>query len=127
MNAHAPNSAPEHRLSLSELVDALIAGGQVPREEAEAFRQERRYYRGERHPLCVIAEQHWKELQPPHRVLDLDTLTAWLAEWSGLDYYHIDPLKVNLSAVTDVVSSAYATRLLQNADQVEIIHAVGGG
>ncbi|MDP1957380.1 MAG: hypothetical protein Q8J75_04285, partial [Rhodocyclaceae bacterium] len=28
----------------------------------------------------------------------------------GLDYYHIDPLKVNLTAVTDVVSSAYATR-----------------
>ncbi len=110
MNAHAPDGAPEHRLTLPELVDALIADGRVPREEAEAFRQERRYYRGERHPLCVIAEQRWKALEPPHRVLDLDMLTEWLAEWSGLDYYHIDPLKVNLSAVTELVSSAYATR-----------------
>ncbi|MDO9600929.1 MAG: GspE/PulE family protein, partial [Rhodocyclaceae bacterium] len=115
MNAHAQKGAPspEHRLTLPELIDALIATGRAPREEAEAFRQERRYYRGERHPLSVIAEQRWKSPDStgaPHRVLDLDALTAWLAEWSGLDYYHIDPLKVNLSAVTDVVSSAYATR-----------------
>jgi len=112
MNAHAQKGAPspEHRLTLPELIDALIATGRAPRAEAAAFRQERRYYRGERHPLSVIAEQRWKSLEPPHRVLDLDTLTAWLAEWSGLDYYHIDPLKVNLTAVTDVMSSAYATR-----------------
>jgi general secretion pathway protein E len=103
-------SAAEHRLTLTELIDALIGAGKVPRAEAEAFRQERRYYRGERHPLTVIAEQRWKSPEPPHRVLDLDALTEWLAEWSGLAYYHIDPLKVNLSAVTDVMSVAYATR-----------------
>jgi len=58
----------------------------------------------------VIAEQHWKSLQPPHRVLDLDGLTQWLAQWSGLEYLHIDPLKINFSAVTDVMSNTYATR-----------------
>jgi general secretion pathway protein E len=110
MTADAKNGAPEHRLTLPELIDALIASGRVPRAEAEAFRQERRYYRGERHPLSVIAEQRWKSLEPPHRVLDIESLTEWLAAWSELDYYHIDPLKVNLTAVTDVMSSAYATR-----------------
>jgi general secretion pathway protein E len=112
-SAHSANSAQaphEHRLGLPELVDALIDAGQVPREEAEKFRQERRYYRGETHPLIVVAEQRWKSPTPPHHVLDLDALTQWLAEWSGLGYYHIDPLKVNLAAVTDVMSSAYATR-----------------
>jgi general secretion pathway protein E len=110
MNTPAPATANEHRLTLPELVDALIEAGKVPRAEAEVFRQERRYYRGERHPLIVIAEQRWKSVEPPHRVLDLDVLTEWLAEWSGLPYFHIDPLKVNLSAITDVMSSAYATR-----------------
>jgi general secretion pathway protein E len=100
----------EHRLTLQEVVDALIADGVVPREEAEKFRQERRYYRGEAHPLVVIAEQRWKSPQPPHRLLDIEALTEWLAKWSGLAYYHIDPLKVNLAAVTDVMSSNYATR-----------------
>jgi general secretion pathway protein E len=113
MNTKADNSTQEHRLTLAEVIDALIAAGRVPREEAEAFRQERRFFRGAAHPLVVIAEQRWKSppsSPSPNRTLDLDVLTEWLAEWSGLAYYHIDPLKVNLSAVTDVMSSAYATR-----------------
>ena len=110
MVAQVQHAQPERRLTLPEVVDALIAAGRVPREEAEAFRQERRYYRGERHPLLVIAEQRWKAPQPPHRLQDIDALTEWLAEWAELPYYHIDPLKVNLAAVTEVMSSAYATR-----------------
>jgi general secretion pathway protein E len=112
MSAIADKPA-EHRLTLPEVVDALIDAGVVPRVEAEKFRQERRYFRGEAHPLTVIAEQRWKSPEnapAPNRLLDLDVLTEWLAQWSGLGYYHIDPLKVNLAAVTDVMSSAYATR-----------------
>jgi general secretion pathway protein E len=113
MNTKADNSTQEHRLTLAEVIDALIDAGRVPREEAEVFRLERRFFRGAAHPLVVIAEQHWKSppsSPAPNRTLDLDVLTEWLAEWAGLAYYHIDPLKVNLSAVTDVMSSAYATR-----------------
>ncbi len=115
MNASSasPAAHAEHRLSLAEVVDALIASGKVPREEAEKFRQERRYYRGTAHPLSVIAEQRWRSPEtsvPPHRLLDLETLTEWLAGWATLPYYHIDPLKVNLAAVTDVMSSSYAAR-----------------
>jgi general secretion pathway protein E len=58
----------------------------------------------------LIAEQRWKSMQPPHRVLDIDSLTQWMAGWAGLDYVHIDPLKTNFAAVTEVMSSAYATR-----------------
>ena len=100
----------EHRLTLPETVDALVADGLIAADEAARFKQERRYYKGDTHPLIVIAEQRWKSLQPPHRVLDLDGLTQWLAKWCGLDYLHIDPLKINFSAVTDVMSNTYATR-----------------
>ena len=92
------------------MVDALVSEGLVEADEAARFKQERRYYKGEVNPLIVISEQRWKSLQPPHRVLDLDGLTQWLAKWSGLDYLHIDPLKINFSAVTEVMSSSYATR-----------------
>jgi general secretion pathway protein E len=100
----------EHRLTLPETVDALVDDGLVAADEAARFKQERRYYKGETHPLIVIAEQHWKSMQPPHRVLDLDGLTQWLAQWSGIEYLHIDPLKINFSAVTDIMSNVYATR-----------------
>jgi general secretion pathway protein E len=106
-------SAVEHkdrRLTLAEVADALVADGLVAADVAHKFKQERRYFRGDAHPLTVIAEQHWKSLQAPFAALDMDALSRWLAQWSGLDYLHIDPLKINFAGVTDVMSNAYATR-----------------
>ena len=100
----------DHRITLPEVVDALVAEGLVATAEADRFKQERRYFRGDAHPLVVIAEQKWKSLLPPHRMLDLEGLTQWMARWCGLEYLHIDPLKINFSAVTEVMSNTYATR-----------------
>ncbi len=100
----------DHSLTLPEVVDALAADGLIAQDVASQFKQERRYFKTDTHPLVAIAEQRWKSLLPPHRVLDLPSLTQWLAQWAGLDYVHIDPLKVNFSAITEVMSSAYATR-----------------
>jgi len=102
--------AQEHKLTLPEVVDALIADGLVDATEGARFKQERRYHQGDVHPVIVIAEQRWKSLQPPNRILDLDGLTQWLAKWCKLDYLHIDPLKINFSAVTEIMSISYATR-----------------
>jgi general secretion pathway protein E len=100
----------DHRLALPEVVDALVADGLIPAAEAAQFKQERRYFKGDTHPLVVIAEQRWKSLVPPHRMLDLESLTQWMAKWCELEYLHIDPLKINFAAVTGVMSNTYATR-----------------
>ena len=100
----------DHRLTLNEVMDALVATGEVESSIAEKFKQERRYFKGSAHPLLYIAEQRWKSIKPPHRVLDLEALTQWLADWSAMSYFHIDPLKINFAAVTEVMSSAYAAR-----------------
>jgi general secretion pathway protein E len=107
-----PVSAPvsEHALTLSEILDALVADALVERAAADQLIAERRMHRTEHHPLALIADQKWKSLLPPHKVMHLEWLTEWLAEKVGLDYFHIDPLKINFSAVTDVMSNAYATR-----------------
>ena len=108
-SAEAP-AASDHRLTLAEILDALIADGLVPLAEAEKFKADRRYFKGDVHPLIVIAERRWKSPEPPNRLLDLEALTQWLAKWCGLEYKHIDPLKINFAAVTDVMSNAYAAR-----------------
>ncbi len=110
MAAVPTETSNEHRLTLPEVTDALVADGLVDPAVADSFKQERRYFRGDAHPLVAISEQHWKSFKPPHRILDLDSLTQWLATWSGLPYLHIDPLKVNFAAITEVMSSTYATR-----------------
>jgi general secretion pathway protein E len=105
----APAGA-DRRLTIAEVLDWLVEDGLVEPAAAEKLKKERRYYRGSLHPLQIVAEQKWKSARAPHRPLGLEALTEWLAARVGMEYLHIDPLKVNLAAVTEVMSSAYATR-----------------
>jgi general secretion pathway protein E len=109
-SASSSVAAQEHRLALSEVLDGLVADGLVSAADAEALKHERRFFRGDAHPLAMVADQKIKSLQPPHKVLNLEMLTEWLAKWCGLDYLHIDPLRIDFSTVTEVMSNAYATR-----------------
>jgi general secretion pathway protein E len=100
----------EHRLSLSEVLDALVAGGHADRTESDKLIADRRMHRNDHHPLVVVADQKWRSRVPPGKVMTLEWLAEWLAAETGMEYYHIDPLKINFSAVTEVMSSHYAAR-----------------
>jgi len=63
-----------------------------------------------KHPLQLIAERSWKDETRPTQLLTLEFLTTWLAERCELEYYRIDPLKIDVRSVTDVMSYAYAAR-----------------
>ncbi len=62
------------------------------------------------HPLVFLAEQKLADAAHPGRLLDMDTLLAWLGEKSGQQVYQIDPLKINVTAVAEVMSRAFAER-----------------
>lgn len=101
----------EHRLTLSEVLDGLAADGLITTEQAELMRTLSRAggFKG-KHPLTVVAERNWKNAREPHDVLDADRLSRWLAGRLGLDYVQIDPLKVDVARVTEVMPYAYADR-----------------
>ena len=104
---------PEHRLSLKEVLDELVADGLVARADVERIGAESRAERGELHPLVVIANKQLRQVQPPHPVLSLELLTEWLAGKVGLPYLRIDPLKLDIAAVERLlpfVSYEYAAR-----------------
>ncbi|MDH5393984.1 MAG: GspE/PulE family protein, partial [Gammaproteobacteria bacterium] len=63
-----------------------------------------------KHPLQVIAERNWKDETRPGQLLTLEFLTTWLAGRYELEYFRIDPLKIDVTAVTNVMSYAYAAR-----------------
>jgi len=92
------------------VLDWLVEDKLVEPAAAEQLKKERRYYRGALHPLVTVADQKWKQVAPPHKALGIEFLTEWLAKRVGMGYLHIDPLKIDFSAVTDIMSSAYATR-----------------
>src|SRR5437588_9342446 len=100
----------DQRLSLSDILDWLVADKLVGAPAAEELKKERRYYRGSLHPLVIVADQKWRHGASSGKPLTLEALTEWLAKRVGMDYLHIDPLKIDFAAVTEVMSSAYATR-----------------
>lgn len=100
----------EHRLTLSEILEQMVIDGLTDHETAEALKVERRLHSAKVHPLIVIADQKWRTNGLPVRLLSLEYLTEWLAGKVGLDYLHIDPLKIDFTGVADVMSSAYAGR-----------------
>ena len=100
----------EHRLTLPEVLAWMVADGLVAADIAESLKVERRMHGIKDHPLKVIADQKWIAPGTPVRLLTLEALTEWLAGKVGLDYLHIDPLKIDFTGVAEVMSSAYAGR-----------------
>ncbi|MCM8594997.1 GspE/PulE family protein [Accumulibacter sp.] len=110
MSQAAVNTIHEHRLTLAELLGWLVDDGLALAADADVLLRESRLKRLNAHPLVIVADQKWKTAKEPHRTLTLDDLGEWLGRRIGLEYHHIDPLKIDFTAVTDVMSSAYATR-----------------
>ena len=106
----SPPAQGDHPLTLAQVVADLIADNMVPREEAEKLVANRRFSKSDAHPLVVIADQKWKDPRNPRKLLGLETLMQWLADKSTLPYLHIDPFKIDFTAVTKVMSNAYAAR-----------------
>ncbi|MCP5158019.1 MAG: type II/IV secretion system protein [Gammaproteobacteria bacterium] len=104
---------PEHRLSLKEVLDELVADGLIDAAEVERSGLGIKTDRGQLHPLVVIANKQLRQCRPPQQALSLELLTEWLAGKAGLPYLRIDPLKFDIAAVERLlpfVSYEYAAR-----------------
>src|SRR5947209_881140 len=111
-NPHRPgesiSQAADRRLRLDDILKLMVADSLV--SAAEADRLARSRTKRFDHPLEMIADQKWKSQAPPHKILTLDWLVEWLAGKLCVPYRHVDPLKIDLGAVTQSMSNAYAER-----------------
>src|SRR6478735_8064338 len=105
----AARAAPaDRRLRLDDILKLMVADGLILPADGERIARSRTQ-RFE-HPLELIANEKLKSQKPPHKLLLLEPLVEWLAGKLGIPYRHIDPLKVELGAVTATMSNAYAER-----------------
>jgi general secretion pathway protein E len=111
MASAAPSARVDRKLQLREVLDWLVQDGMVLREAADKLLEDMRFARGaSRHPLIVISESRLRSAKPPSKALHIEQLTEWLAARLKMPYYHIDPLDIDLRAVTQVMSAEYAVR-----------------
>jgi len=103
--------AVDRVLDLRNLLDDLVEDGHLTAEDANFLAgQARTREQVLMHPLSYIGSQNLEDRQGVFKSLDEANLTEWLAERAELKVAHIDPLKIQVAAVADVMSYAFAKR-----------------
>jgi general secretion pathway protein E len=101
-------AVPHGRLPLAWVVKGLVHDGLMAKADGERVLSVRA--RETRvHPLALLAEMNLRSPTAARELLDIERLTQWLAQKSGLPYQHIDPLRVDFARVVEVMSASYAT------------------
>jgi general secretion pathway protein E len=127
--ANNPGSAAKPTsLTLNWLLNELVATRLVSPATARKFVEPKAAKGGGKlHPLALVAAQDWPDPRTPGRTLTVESLTLWLAQRAGIPYLRIDPLKLDMASITEVVSYAYASRCgilpVQNTPN-EVVFAV---
>lgn len=98
------------KLDFRTIVEGLREDGLITDKTAEELYHNAAVGNEAIHPLTVVANEKPVNAKPPHKVLDPETLTEWLAGKVGLPYYHIDPLKTDVGPVTSIMKYSYAQR-----------------
>ena len=111
MKAVTAKVPPSHagKLDARTLLQWLRDDGLIGAEDAD--QTARRFAGGQsaQHPLVRIASVNLARLGTG-KALDVEALTEWLAGRCGLPYQRIDPLRVDVGRVAEIMSITYAER-----------------
>jgi general secretion pathway protein E len=102
---------PNKRLDLDEVLAVLHHEGHIGENEVKRVRAASRSTgRSEIHPLILVANAKLESAKHPGTLLTLELLTEWIAHYAKLPHERIDPTKIDVAAVGQVVTAQYATR-----------------
>ena len=126
LRPQGPSAAPEAApgpLHWKPLVGWLLADGLITLADGQRIAQ--RFGAGDsaQHPLVRLGLAGLVHAGNG-RALDTEALTEWLAGRCKLGYLRIDPLKVDVARVADVMSVTYAERRRALPVQVGVAEAV---
>ncbi|MCK6425924.1 MAG: Flp pilus assembly complex ATPase component TadA [Burkholderiaceae bacterium] len=102
--AHPPGA-----LNWRVLLGWLVEDGWVDGAQAARLMQRLSAGSSTLHPLVRLGSAELRHARSGE-ALDTEVLTRWLAQRLKLPYLRIDPLKVDVSRVTEVMSAAYAEK-----------------
>jgi general secretion pathway protein E len=110
----APANA-SRKLDLEEILRALVQEKMLGESDALRAKQSYREHlskgaRVELHPLIFVADLKAPNPAAPEKPLTLESLTEWLSRKAGLPYLKIDPMKIDVAQVTQVIGHQYALR-----------------
>ena len=102
-------TSPKGRLEWRWLLTSLQADHVISTEDFDRTAQRFGGADSSQHPLVRLASANLAR-KGSNKALDVEALTEWLATRCGLGYLRIDPLRVDVGRVADVMSITYAER-----------------
>ncbi|WP_210544980.1 GspE/PulE family protein [Rhodoferax sp. PAMC 29310] len=109
--APSPSVGSAHRgpVDWRSLVTWLHQDKVISLEEAKRITARCAQAESVQHPLVRLASVSVRRASDD-KAMDIELLTQWLAERTGLAYLRIDPLKVEVGKVADTMGAMYAER-----------------
>jgi len=109
MSAAKESKKTDRPLELGALLRELKNSGRISEDQFEEATAKKRTNH-QQHILSYIASMELDDQSSPGKKLTLEELTRFLAEWAGQEYYFIDPLSIDASRVTQLMSYAFTQR-----------------
>ncbi len=97
-------------LSNFQILDALKKESWITAEQFQAARVKVRQASAELSPIEQVAELMLTRLDDARQILDEELVTKFVAKLLNIKYLKVDPLKIDVDTVTQVMSLAYAER-----------------
>ncbi|MFM1897606.1 MAG: hypothetical protein RLZZ385_2680 [Pseudomonadota bacterium] len=99
------------QLDLRQFLEGLQSTGRINQKDFEFALNNRRSAKDlGKHLLQYVADLNLTDRKAPERTLDIESLTMALSEQCGQPYFRIDPLKIDVAKVTEVMSYAFTQR-----------------
>ena len=119
----------ERHLDIRGILHDLMEAGRVSQEDVNRILgSTRTKEQTAMHPITYVGSQSLHDLTREGKILDEIALTAWLSDETRLPIFHIDPLKLKVEQLADVMSYQFAKRhglMCVNITPEELTVAVG--
>lgn len=104
------NSAIGRPITMNVLLDDLKKDGVLDDENHQLAQfSKRNTSQVKMHPFTFLGNQRLSNHLTGGKLTE-ESICEWAAKASGLDYYRIDPLEINVAAITSAMSYAFAER-----------------
>lgn len=98
-------------VDLRQFLDGLLATGRINQQDHDFALNNRRSAKDlAKHAVQYVADLNLTDRKTTDRVLDVENLTMALSKQCGQSYYRIDPLKIDVAGVTNVMDYKFAQR-----------------
>ncbi len=99
----------DKNLTYKDVLELFLRSQFIGAEEADSLLKI--WTRSKEHPLSLATELKVQDRRTPNKFLTHDEILSFLAEKMGTVYHRIDPMKVVIEVVGNLIPQAYADRL----------------